>query len=253
MLSKQESSYLKKIHSKVGKTINQFQLIEENDRVLVGLSGGKDSLALLGILNERIKFIPIDYKIFPVHVTTKQLNHLVDIQYLKSFCKERGLELLVEEIEIDLERGNSKKACFVCSWNRRKALFQLMKKLNCNKLAFGHHMDDAIETMLMNMTFNAEISAFPAKLLIKKGNFHVIRPLLHCSDDEMKRFAELKNYELSGEKCPYELDNKRAFFKEKVKELSELHKLAKVNLFNSMGNIINEYLPWNKKDIDSIK
>lgn len=243
MNEKAKQAYFKKINSKAGKTINQYELIVENDSVLVGLSGGKDSLALLDILYERLKFLPISYEIIPVHITSKQLEHLVDIQYLESFCKERNLQLLVEEIEIDLDENSDKKTCFLCSWNRRKALFQLMEKLNCNKLALGHHMDDAIETLLMNMTFNAEISAFPAKLHIKKGNFHIIRPLLNCTDAEIKNYTELKEFSLSSKKCPYEDNNKRAFFKEKVEEISSLHKLAKVNLFNSMRTIIQEHLP----------
>jgi tRNA 2-thiocytidine biosynthesis protein TtcA len=243
MVNKSELNYLRKIHSKVGKTIKEKQLIEKDDRVLVGISGGKDSLVLLDILSERLSFLPINYEIIPVHVRVKQLHHLVEIEYLEEFCKERNLSILIEEVDVDLENTKGKKACFVCSWNRRKTLFQLAEKLNCNKLALGHHMDDVIETLLMNMTFNGEISAFPSKLKIRKGNFHIIRPLLKNTNDEILRFSDIKGFNISEEKCPHEDNNKREFFKAKVKEISDLHNLAKVNLFNSMSNIIEEYLP----------
>ena len=122
-------------------------MISQGDCILIGLSGGKDSLALADILSERRKKLPIHYCLKAVHIKLEGVKYSSDIDYLKNFCKKRNIEFLFHSEKINLD-GSKKNPCFYCSFSRRRILFQYMKSLGCNKLALGHNMEDAVETFL---------------------------------------------------------------------------------------------------------
>ena len=107
----------------------------------------------------------------------------------------------------------------------------------------GHHLDDALETFMMNTVYHAEISAIPPKLFMVKGNIEIVRPLTLLTEDEVKAYADVKNIHSAEEQCPFEDESKRKTFKEIIKKIGNMHKEAKINMFNSMTNIIPEYLP----------
>ena len=164
-----------KICRKVGRAVLEYSMIEAGDRVLVGLSGGKDSMILLEALADRKKHFPFDFEIFAVHVTAKGVGYEMDTAYLEQFCKGLDVELHLEEIEVDLSADSKKAPCFICSWNRRKRIFELSKELKCGKVALGHHKDDAIQTVLMNMIYHGSISSMPYTLSIFDGERDSIR------------------------------------------------------------------------------
>ena len=243
MLTKKDKSFIEKIRHKAGKAINTYNLIDENDTILVGVSGGKDSLALLDILYSRLKYIPIKYTIKAQHIVVKNLYNNLHVDNIKAFCEKREIELIIKEIDIDFTQKQDKTECFICSWHRRTLLFKDVEENACNKLALGHHMDDAIETLFMNMTYHAEISSMAPKVKMRKGNFDIIRPLILITDQELIQYSKLLEFNINPKKCPFEDNNNREKFRAIIDEMSGLHKNARYNLFRSMNNIIEEYLP----------
>jgi tRNA 2-thiocytidine biosynthesis protein TtcA len=235
-----------KICRKVGTTLRDHSLISDGDRVLVGLSGGKDSMILLQVLAERRTVIPFDFGIEAVHVEAKGVGYQIDIDKLISFCKGLNIPLHLRSIEPDLERDPSKTACFVCSWHRRKILFDLTGELDCNKLALGHHRNDAIETLLMNMIYHGSISSLPYSLDMFEGKIKLIRPLMDQDERMLVEYAAMNDLVKVEKSCPQEDQTRRENIREIVREIESLHGQDPFNMFKSMDKIYQEYLPLNK-------
>jgi tRNA(Ile)-lysidine synthetase-like protein len=235
--------YFLEIEKIAGKAINDYALIKENDRVLVALSGGKDSLVMLDTISNRRKRLPIKYDITAVHVHLKNIGYKIDFEFIKSFCNEHNVPLHILEAEAVIEADDKTTPCFICSRLRRKLLFDFVKDAGCNKLALGHHMDDAVETLLMNMMFNSSISSIPPSLSMFGGEFDIIRPLIFLREDEIKKYSELKNFPRELKTCPYSEDTNRFTVKSIINEMEKINKNACRNIFAAMSNIHNEYLP----------
>lgn len=171
-------SILEKLEGKVNKTIFGYNLIENGDRVMVGLSGGKDSYSLLDLLISRRKALPIDFQLHACHVMAADMNYRADIDYMKKNCAKNNVTFHLKEITVEYNPNDRKPACFICSWKRRKMLFRATRENGCNKLALGHHLDDAIETLLMNMINHSSISSIPPNLSMFNGDIKLIRPQL---------------------------------------------------------------------------
>ncbi|MFO7656927.1 MAG: ATP-binding protein [Bacteroidales bacterium] len=244
-MDKQDRLYIDKIRKRAIRTIMRFGLIRENDHVLAGLSGGKDSLVLLDILSHCLKHAPFHFDITAAHILIADVGYLADTVYLKDVCSKMGVNFMVSEINIDLNLNRKKSPCFVCSWARRKELFKLAKNLNCSRLALGHHMDDALETLVMNMMYHGSISSIPEKLTMLNGRLEVIRPLLHIFDDELKEFARIKDFKTELNLCKYATTTKRGDVKNLIKEMHKIHGNSKINIFRSMYKYLPEYLPSN--------
>ena len=239
--------YFLKIEKNAGRAINAYSLIKENDRVAVALSGGKDSLVMLETLANRRRRLPVNYDVIAVHVHVRNIGYETDLDFLKKFCDTLNVELYVIETEADLERDKNKSICFKCSWLRRKELFDFVKNEKCNKLAFGHHRDDAIETLLMNMISNSSISSMPPSLPMFGGEFDLIRPLILLGEDEIREYAVLKKYPPQVKLCPHGDDTRRADAKRLILEMEKIDKNARQNIFSAMSNIHGEYLPPEKR------
>jgi len=235
--------HFEKICRKVGKTMQENQMIEAGDKVLVGLSGGKDSMILLEALADRKKHLPFDIEIFAIHVSATSIGYKMDTTYLEQFCRELDVELHLEEIDIELDPDSKKSPCFICSWSRRKRIFELSKELNCQKVALGHHKDDAIQTLLMNMIYNGSISSLPQSLSMFEGRIQLIRPLLFIRETELSQYAAMRKFGKQEKSCPYEGTTKRDEIKKLIEIMDKLSLDARRNIFNSMGNICEEYLP----------
>ena len=149
------------------KGIVDYGLIEDGDHLLVGLSGGKDSLALTELLARRARIYRPRFTLTAVHVAMRNIPYSIDADYLRSFCEERGVPFVLREAEFDASTDTRKSPCFLCSWNRRKELFTAAHELGCNKIALGHHMDDILVTLLMNQTFQGAFSTMPPRLVMK--------------------------------------------------------------------------------------
>ena len=235
--------YISAVEREVGKCINRYKLLQENDRILVGLSGGKDSLVLLETLACRRRRIPIYYNIIAAYVHIKGIGYESDTVFLESFCRELAVPFKVVEVETDLISSQDKHPCFLCSSQRRKKLFDLAAEENCNKVALGHHMDDAVETLLMNMIFSGSISSMPPALELFNGEISLIRPLLLLGESKILEYAEIRNFPEQKKTCPWAEESKRAKVKSLIAEIKKWDKNGLSNIFNSMSNIHGEYLP----------
>ena len=233
----------KLVYKKTGKSINQFNMIRENDKILVGLSGGKDSLTLLDILVKRRSIIPIDYHINAMHIDVENMPYQTNIEYLHQFCNEREVPLLIKKITVDFTRKQNVKPCFLCSWSRRRELFEYANKNNFNKLALGHNLDDALETLIINMLNHANISSLPAKLPMFNNSFDLIRPLMFLFNNDSLLYAKNNAFKLQEITCPYEDKTQREEAAGIIKSFTNFNKKAKENLFNSMSKIDKDYLP----------
>jgi len=237
----------KEIRSLVGKAIHRYGLIQDGDRVLVGVSGGKDSLTLLCLLHERRRRVPIHYELIPVHI---DLGFGSDrSKVLKDFFEEEGLRYHIEYTEIGLKAnspGNWENPCFLCSWERRKTLFQLAHRFRCNKIALGHHKDDVIETLLLNIFYSAEMSTMLPLQPLFKGKITLIRPLALVEEKNIERFAKERNLPFGPSGCPASGKTKRKEIKDLLRILEKSNPKIKGNIFRALSNVKWDYL-WVKR------
>ncbi|MCK4469497.1 MAG: tRNA 2-thiocytidine(32) synthetase TtcA, partial [Desulfobacterales bacterium] len=178
-------------------------MISDGDRILVGLSGGKDSLALLTILKERQHRIPIKYELFAVCVDPGFEGGFSES--LADYCDGNGFKLIVEYTDYGIlahSSTNRENPCFLCSRLRRKRLFEIADELGCNKLALGHNKDNIIETLFLNMCYSGEISTMVPSQSFFQGRFTVIRPLAFADEDIISRFAAEKGFPAFVNPCP---------------------------------------------------
>ncbi len=237
-----DKKFIERVHRDTGRAINRYSLIENNDRIVVGLSGGKDSLVLLEVLAMRRKRIPITYELHAVHVDIENIDYVTDTAWLAEFCMELDVPFHLIKSTVDLKRDESKSKCFICSWQRRKELFDFIRKFSCNKLALGHHRDDVNETLIMNLVFNGAFSAMPPKLKMFDGEVETIRPLILISEEYTKRYSKIREYPEELKRCPYGDRTKRNAIREIIDSMESLDKNARNNIFSSMSHIHEEYL-----------
>ena len=220
-----------KLWKTFNKALGRFQLIDEDDRILVGLSGGKDSLCLLEFLARRSKVHVPHFTVEALHVRMENIHYETDTTYLQSFCDRLDvpLHIITTSFDSSLFTLNSslkqKPACFLCSWQRRKQLFNLAQELGCTKIALGHHQDDIIHTALMNLTFQGHFSTMPAKLRMRKMPLTIIRPL-----------KQLKQ-------CPYEKATNRTTASELFAHIQQLNPEARYCIWRALesDNKLVEY------------
>jgi len=239
----QSDKLFKKICRKIGTTMRDHSMIVEGDQVLVGLSGGKDSMILLEALVERRAAMPFHFGIEAAHVEAKGIGYEIDREKLTAFCDSLDVPLHYRSIEPDLEKDPSKTACFICSWNRRKELFGLTRELNCNKLALGHHRNDAVETLLMNMIYHGSVSSLPYSLSMFDGRVQLIRPMMDLDERMLEEYAGLNNLVKVEKSCPHENSTRRENMARLMREIEKLHGPGPFNMFKSMNKVFPEYLP----------
>ena len=243
MSEKNKGRLFTKLCKKVGYSLKKYELINPEDIIMIGVSGGKDSLFLLEALADRVRHLPFKVNLMACHIHVKEIGYKVDKAYLENLCKQYDIPYCYEEISVDLTKDPKKAPCFICSWHRRKRLFELTKELKCNKLALGHHLDDVLETLMMNMIYHGSISSMPATLKMFGGRMHLIRPLIELTNAEMLEIALEREYPKLKDQCPYGDDTKRSEVKSLISSMGNMNKHARKNVFRSMGNIFPEYLP----------
>ena len=233
----------KRINKQFGRATIGYSMLEDGDKILVALSGGKDSLTLLQLMAERSRIFKPRISIIAAHVTMINIPYKADIEYLKEFCQLLGVELHILESGFNASTDTRKSPCFLCSWNRRKALFTLAQERGCNKIALGHNMDDFIETMLMNVTFQGAFSAMAPVMKMEKFPITVIRPLCLVNENDVEEYAKESNFPQQIKNCPYEDSSNRKAMKDLLAHLEKLNPEARYNLWGAMSNIQTELLP----------
>ena len=220
------------ISKRVGKAIIDYKMLSDGDKIAVAVSGGKDSLTLLNVLNDRRSFVPIKYDILAVHIDLGYPRSCA--KTLEKYFKKIGVNYHIEKVDILKKTKPNEISCFWCSWNRRKALFKIAHHLGCTKIALGHHKDDIIETILMNLFFQGEISAMSPKQELFKGKIILIRPLVYVEEYMIKRFAKEEGLASETCVCPNSITSNRTKIANIIKDLKKLCPDVKTNIFRSI-------------------
>jgi tRNA 2-thiocytidine biosynthesis protein TtcA len=229
-----------RLAKKVGRAIGDFNLIEEGDRILVGLSGGKDSWALMQILDRLRQRAPVSFSLVAVNVDSGYANFRHDL--VTGACAERGWECHIEHTTIGavmddvLEDGET--PCSLCARLRRGVLYRIAQEMGATKIALGHHMDDFVETLLLNVFFQGSLKAMPARLTSQRGMV-VIRPLVYVTEAEARTYAQESGLPIIGCCCPAcgDLSLKRQRIKRLLADLEIEHPDIKNSMIKALSNV----------------
>jgi tRNA 2-thiocytidine biosynthesis protein TtcA len=231
---------------KVTKAIHDFNLIEDGDRVMVGLSGGKDSWALIQILDVLRKRAPITFSLIAVNIDSGYEDYQHDT--LKTTCAERGWECHIEHTTIgavmdDILEANA-TPCSLCARLRRGALYRLADKVGATKIALGHHADDFIETLLLNLFFEGSLKAMPARLVSDSQAHVVIRPLVYVNEGDCRDYAKAVNLPIIGCCCPVcgDLSLQRQRIKQLLMDLERDNAGVKHSMLRALANVAPRHL-----------
>ena len=231
----EEEKTIRRIEKRFSKGLVEYGLIEDGDKILIGLSGGKDSLALVELLARRARIYKPGFSVVAVHVVMKNIPYQSDLAYLREYVESWGVPFVLYETEFDASTDTRKSPCFLCSWNRRKALFTVAKEQGCNKIA--------LETLLMNITFQGAFSSMPPRLVMKKFDMTIIRPMCLVHEADLVELAQIRGYRKQVKNCPYEAQSHRSDMKEVLHQLEEMNPEARYSLWGSMTNVQEELLP----------
>jgi tRNA 2-thiocytidine biosynthesis protein TtcA len=235
-----------RIARKVTKAIHDFNLIEDGDRVMVGLSGGKDSWALLQILDILRRRAPIKFSLVAVNVDSgyEDFQHAT----VKSTCEARGWECHIQhtaigEVMDDLLAANA-TPCSLCARLRRGVLYRIADKLGATKIALGHHADDFIETLLLNLFFEGSLKAMPARLVSDDRSHVVIRPLVYISETDCRDYTKAMNLPVIGCCCPAcgDLSLQRQRIKSLLMDLERDNVGVKQSMLKALSNVSPRHL-----------
>ena len=223
-----------------GKGINRFNMIRENDRVLLGISGGKDSLALALALSLRKRWLPINYELHAVHINWSEHpvteNQLAD---LRSFFEIIGVPFETVTEKMFPGSYNENFNCYLCSRNRKRILFDIAEERGFTKIALGHHLDDVVETAIINLCFRGRFTTMLPVQEFFKGKLHIIRPMCEVRESAVSRLAEGLCLPVCKSPCPYNDTNIRSRVKPIISSLSHVDKLTREHIYNAF---------WNEKD-----
>jgi len=218
-------------------------MLQDGDRIVVGISGGADSLTLMWLLAERLPRIPINFDLYPVHIDPGFEGGFSES--LKCYSADSGFPLRVEHTDYGIlghSTVNRENPCFLCSRLRRKRLFKIADELGCNKLALGHNKDDIIETLFLNICYAGEISTMVPSQKFFKGRFTVIRPLAYADEDLIRTFAREQGFPEFANPCPSANHSKRQEINTLLKQLYHSNKKIKGNIFRAMSRVKLDYL-----------
>lgn len=233
----------KALNRLVGKAIHRYDMLHDGDRIVVGLSGGKDSLTLLWSLVERLKRVPIHYDLLPVYVDPGFAGGFGDS--LRTFCRQLGVELIVDATNHGMvahSDANRENPCFLCSRLRRKRLFDIAKQSGCAKLALGHTKDDIIETLFLNICYAGEISTMVPHQVFFNGALSVIRPLAMVDEDSTRQFAVDQRFPQLVNPCPSAGTTKRSEVRAMLESLYRTNPKIKGNIYRAMSHVKMDYL-----------
>ena len=235
-----------RLAKKVTKAITEHNLVEDGDRIMVGLSGGKDSWALLQVLDVLRRRAPIGFSLVAVTVDSGYNGYRHDL--ISRTCEQRGWEYRIEHTDIGEVMDDILEAsatpCSLCARLRRGVLYRIAKEVGATKIALGHHLDDFIETLLLNLFFAGALKAMPARLVSDNGEHVVIRPLVYTTESEARAYAKENELPVIGCCCPAcgDLSLQRQRIKRLIAELEVEHPEIKNSMIRALGNVAGRHL-----------
>ena len=235
----------KRLCRQVGQAISEFNMIEEGDRIMVCMSGGKDSYGMLDILLKMKARAPVDFELIAVNLDQKQPGFPAEI--LPAYLKNRGIPFHIETQDtysiVKEKIPEGKTMCSLCSRLRRGILYKVAGQLKCNKLALGHHRDDMLQTFFLNMFFGGKLKGMPPKLLSDNGEFMVIRPLAHVAETDLARWAEHRQFPIIPcTLCGSQENLQRVQIGNMLREWQKKFPGRIENMFSALQNVVPSHL-----------
>ncbi len=235
----------KRLRRQVGQAIADFQMIEDGDRIMVCLSGGKDSYALLDILQNLQRSAPVSFELVPVHLNQKQPGYPQEI--LPDYLDALGIpyHILAEDTfsVVQALTPEGKTTCPVCSRLRRGILYACARRIGASKIALGHHLDDVVETLFLNMFYGARLKAMPPKLKSDDGRNVVIRPLFYCRERDLERWAEHRQFPIIPcNLCGSQENLQRQIIKEMLQRWDRQNPGRVRNIARSLARVVPSHL-----------
>jgi tRNA 2-thiocytidine biosynthesis protein TtcA len=244
-LSVELAKLSKRLHRQVGQAIAQFNMIEEGDKVMVCVSGGKDSYALLELLLSLRERAPIHFDIVAVNLDQKQPGFPEHV--LPEYLQQLGVPFHIENQDtysiVKRVIPEGKTLCSLCSRLRRGILYRVASELGATKIALGHHRDDMVQTLFMNLFFGGRMKGMPAKLVSDDGRHIVIRPLAHVAETDLERWAAHRQFPLIPcSLCGSQQNLQRVQIKKMLREWERQYPGRTDNIFNAMANVVPSHL-----------
>ena len=237
---------MKPILSAMRKAIEDYKMIEEGDKIAVGLSGGKDSVTLLMALKNLQIFYPKKFEI--VAVTIDPGSNTFDTKILEDLCEKLEVEYVIEKTnirEVVFDIRKEKNPCSLCANLRRGVINSIAVREGCNKIALGHNQDDVLETFLLNLLYAGNIGTFSPMSYMDRSGITLIRPLIYTPEKDTKRFIKKNNLSVMPKVCPMDGTSKRESMKQMIFTLQKDIPMIRANLFGA----IQRNLPdWKKRD-----
>ncbi len=240
MLSVNQQKLVKRLRRQVGQAIADYQMIEDGDRVMVCLSGGKDSYALLDILIELRRRAPVDFELVAVHMDQKQPDYPADV--LPNYLRTLGIpfHILEQDTYSVVKRvvPEGKTMCSLCSRLRRGALYTFAAEQGMTKIALGHHRDDIVETLFLNLFHGGRLAAMPPKLLSDDGRNVLIRPLAYVAEEDLVDYAVLRDFPIIPcNLCGSQENLQRKVIKQMLVDWERQHPGRIEQIFRSIANV----------------
>lgn len=228
----------KRLLGQLRRAIQDFDMIQDGDRIAVGVSGGKDSLTLLVLLSQLQKFYPARFHLEAVTLTLGIGE--ADFTPVARLCSEIGVNFTLEETligKVVFEARQEKNPCSLCANMRRGALHNVAKSLGCNKVALAHHMDDVIETFLLSLFYEGRIHTFSPVTYLERKDIYLIRPLIYAEEKEIKAFVKASGLVTVPSPCHLDGSTKRQYAKELLQEMSRSNRGLKSNIFGAIRRL----------------
>lgn len=228
---------MQNLMSRMRAAMEKYNMIEEGDVIAVGVSGGKDSLALLYALSEMRRFYPVKYEVKAITADMSFFGEKTDFSEITALCESLGVEHIIRETElyhIIFETRKEKNPCSLCARMRRGILHDMTKETGCTKLALGHHMDDAAETFMMNLLSGGRIESFRPVTYLSRKDLTMIRPMILATEKEVLSAARKMNLPTVESPCPMDKTSNRNEMKELLAELEKKYPSLKEKIIGGL-------------------
>lgn len=238
---------LQRVLSEVRKAVDDYRMIAEGDKIAVGISGGKDSLTLLYALSSLRRFYPHPFE--PVAVTVDLGFANLDLSEIKKLCEKLEVPYTVVKTQIGqivFEQRQENNPCALCAKMRKGALNEAMKQLGCNKIAYAHHMDDVVETMMLSLLYEGRFHTFSPVTYLDDTGLTVIRPLIYMKEADVIGFVRKYEVPVVKSPCPADGHTKREYVKQLLKQLNTENPGVKQRMFTAIQNGCDNLKEWNK-------